>query len=202
MNQFSVKSISRLVTDICFFYFGTCFTFCFFVNVRNLCWASTSCRSPELGRLLDVLGEGGEERVLVLGQEGGGGGGLAGGGRWEEVWRLEGEGVEGELVWQGQAGQWRVREQRLLFGGEGWVTTKTITHQHRHPQPPGAEPGPKTFKSFLLYCLLGLVSMILKPNLNLNIEFSITQGEVRSARTWVGVKLSMLARCSLSGADK
>ena len=60
------------------------------------CEATTS---PELGSGLDVLGEGGEESV-VLGQDGRGGRGrgLGGGGRGQEVWWMEGERVERKLV--------------------------------------------------------------------------------------------------------
>ena len=55
--------------------------------------------SPELGSGLHVLGECGEESV-VLGQDGRGGRGrgLGGGGRGQEVWWMEGERVERKLV--------------------------------------------------------------------------------------------------------
>ena len=60
---------------------------------------------------------------MVVGQQGRGGGwrGLAGGGRRQEVWRLQAQRVqrvEGELVGQSQAGQGGVGEQRLLLRGE------------------------------------------------------------------------------------
>ena len=159
--------------------------------------------SPQLGGGLHVLGEGGEEGV-VLGEDGGGrgSGGLGGGGGREEVGRVEGERVERELVREGEPGQGRVGEERLLFGGEGRVTSETITHQHRHPQPPGAEPGPEPLEPLLLDRLLSLVPVVLEPDLDLQ-QCRVRRG-VRGETdcTWVGVKLSMLARCSLSGADK
>ena len=105
----------------------------------------------------------------MLGEDGGrrGSGGLGGGGGREEVRRVEGQRVERELVWEGETCEGRVREESLLFRGEGRVTSETITHQHRHPQPPGAEPGPEPLEALLLDRLLGLVPVVLEPDLDL-----------------------------------
>ena len=75
--------------------------------------------SPQLGSRLHVLREGGEESLVVLGQDGWRGRGLGGGGRGgQEVWWMEGERVERKLVRQSQPGQRRVGEKRVLLGGE------------------------------------------------------------------------------------
>ena len=87
MNQFSVKSISRLVTDICFFYFGTCFTFCFFVNVRNLCWASISL--PLTRAWAPAWCSGRRRRGARAGAGAGGGRGRGTGWRWAVRGSLE-----------------------------------------------------------------------------------------------------------------